>query len=238
MNFNHRIEQLEIMDEEELSPQQLSLAYKDINKSNSLLGGFKVSYDAISNLIQANNRDYSVLDIGCGEGEQLRYLARRFRKEGLRFHFYGLDLNEEAIEMARKKSVDFPELQFFKGDILSPNLELPKCDFVISTLTLHHFIDEKIPAFLDSCGEFATKALVINDLQRGRLPYYLFKIFSLIFIRSPIARNDGLISIRRGFSRNELEMFSVKLNQYAHHIKWKWAFRYVWVMQRQRQKNI
>ena len=41
---------------------------------------------------------------------------------------------------------------------------------------------------------------------------------------------DGLISILRGFKREELESFS-NILQVKPQIKWKWAFRYQWIIQ-------
>ena len=72
--------------------------------------------------------------------------------------------------------------------------------------------------------------VVINDLQRSKLAYYLFKGFSAIFIRTAMARRDGLISIGSGFTREELQDFAKDLPMVQHRIRWKWAFRYVWVM--------
>ena len=167
----------------------------------------------------------------------LRYLANRFRQKGYELKFYGLDLNRQSIELAKENSKDYPEIDFCHGDILDPELELPKCDYVISTLTMHHIENEHIVDFISQCSHYADKAVVINDLQRSKLAYYLFKIFSAIFIKSPIAQNDGLLSIRKGFGKNELETFSKKIIEFEHLIQWKWAFRYVWVMQRRRLKK-
>ena len=238
MRFNNRIFELEIMDQEDLSTVELRKAYKDINRSNYMLGGYRATYRSLLHLCrQKSSKEISLIDIGCGEGGMMRYLADKFRKKGYRIDFYGLDLNKQAIELAIQNSKEYPEIEYHHGNILDTEMKLPKCDYVTSTLTMHHFPDEDIPDFITRCGDFAEKAVVINDLHRSKLAYYLFKIFSAIFIRSAIARNDGLISIRKGFSRNELTVFSKQLIDYSHLIQWKWAFRYVWVMECRRLKN-
>ena len=43
---------------------------------------------------------------------------------------------------------------------------------------------------------------------------------------------DGLTSILRGFKRKDLEKFSKTL-QVIPQIKWKWAFRFQWIIQKQ-----
>ena len=237
MKFDKRIFELEIMDQEELSFAELKAAYRDINRSNYLLGGYRATYSSLLHLLLNQPvKEFNLIDIGCGEGGMLRYLADRFRKKGYSIKFYGLDLNKQSIELAKDNSKAYPEITYCHGDILDPRLELPKCDYVISTLTMHHIENEHIVEFISQCAHYADKAVVINDLQRSKLAYNLFKIFSAIFIKSPIAQNDGLMSIRKGFSKNELETFSKHLYEFEHLIKWKWAFRYVWVMQRGRLK--
>jgi hypothetical protein len=75
------------------------------------------------------------------------------------------------------------------------------------------------------------KTIIINDLQRNKLAYYLFHVFSLIFIKTKIAKQDGLISIRSGFVKSDLQRFGRALPGFIHRIQWRWAFRYIWVMQ-------
>ena len=96
---------------------------------------------------------------------------------------------------------------------------------------MHHFSNEQIPIFLSQFTNLAKIGVIINDLQRSALAYYLFKGFSAIFIKTKIAKHDGLISIKSGFKKKDLITFSKDLSHSAHTINWKWAFRYVWVMQ-------
>jgi hypothetical protein len=77
----------------------------------------------------------------------------------------------------------------------------------------------------------APMAIIINDLQRNKLAYYLFQVFSLIFIKTKIAKQDGLISIRSGFVKSDLQRLGNAVPDYYQRIRWRWAFRYLWVMQ-------
>ena len=45
-----------------------------------------------------------------------------------------------------------------------------------------------------------------------------------------MSREDGLISILRGFKKEELVAFSKKLRFNKYKIQWKWAFRYQWII--------
>ena len=235
MNFRTRIWQTELMDGPGVGPDQLKEVFKDINRSNKLLGGDKSSLKVISSLIKESaKKKISVLDIGCGDGQFLRKLALLNRSAGVESELYGVDNNSEAIAIAREHSKDYPEIQYIYSDILDADDNIPVCDLIISALTMHHISDQDIPRYLNRCSDLASSGIVINDLHRSRLAYYLFMIFSSIFIRSSIAKQDGLVSIRKGFRKKELVAYSDSIKSWRHTIQWKWAFRYVWVMNRDR----
>ncbi|NNE78346.1 MAG: methyltransferase domain-containing protein, partial [Pricia sp.] len=178
------------------------------------------------------------LDMGCGDGTMLKKVAIWARKEGFKVDCIGIDFNEKGLDLARKASADFPEIQYMKQDILTLRPEKLKCDILICTLTMHHFYDEEIPIFLEQFAKLAHIGIVINDLQRSPVAYHLFRVFSAIFVRTKIAKHDGLVSVRRGFTKPELIAFSKSLPSMEHDIRWKWAFRYVWVMRTKRLTEI
>ncbi|MNG31526.1 hypothetical protein D3C84_1173480 [compost metagenome] len=55
-------------------------------------------------------------------------------------------------------------------------------------------------------------------------------MIGIIFNLNKMSREDGLVSILRGFKKNELESFSNKVNLKNYTINWKWAFRYQWII--------
>lgn len=83
----------------------------------------------------APGEDAFVLDVGCGTGEGIRYLARRV-KRGL---LGGLDLSPRMIEAARDKLGDRPGIDLRVGD--AEDLPWPNShfDLAMSTFTIHHF---------------------------------------------------------------------------------------------------
>lgn len=239
MDFLKRNTEPELMDNPDIDGVELRKVLKDINRANRLLGGNSVTINALKSLIDDHSQnEYVILDVGCGDGEMLRQIAKFFRERKIRVKLIGVDLNEQALEIGREQSVQFPEIQFRQQDILAMNGEQLACDFLLCTLTMHHFGDRQIPVFLEKFVKLTSIAVVINDLQRSRLAYYLFKVFSVIFIRTETAKHDGLISIQSGFLKRELLNFSKQLSTVRHKIKWKWAFRYVWVMEHARLSRV
>lgn len=232
MDFSKRHCEDELMDDTALSAQELKNTYKDIDRVNRMLGGDNGILDTIDELVSDNpKQQYSIIDIGCGNGEILRKVCTCFRKKGLGIELIGIDLNEKAIALAKAASRDYPEISYEVVDLLQSSAEGLKADFIISTLTMHHIEETDIPIFLKRSIEMANIAVVINDLQRSPVAYYLFKLFSVIFIKTKIAKNDGLVSIRSGFIKKELFQYSLGFPELDHSIRSKWAFRYVWIMQ-------
>ena len=74
----------------------------------------------------------SLLDIGCGNGHTIRYISARWNDTVC----YGIDLSEEAIEIARE---DVPHAMFTCGAY--EYAELPYCDVVLIMGVLEHFLD-------------------------------------------------------------------------------------------------
>ncbi|WP_299799842.1 methyltransferase domain-containing protein [uncultured Maribacter sp.] len=233
VDFTQRSSEVEIMDTFSGTTNELETILQDINRVNKLLGGYGITLDAVFELLEKENKEsYTILDMGCAEGTMLRKLALAARKKNVKLKLIGVDFNEQGLQLAKQYSSDYPEISYMNTDILSPNFSKWDVDVVMTTLTLHHFTDEGVVEFVNRFVEIAKLGVVINDLERSPVAYYLFKAFSLFFIRTEIAKKDGLLSIRRAFKKEELLHFASQVSNVSHYIKWKWAFRYVWVLKK------
>ncbi|WP_282087131.1 methyltransferase domain-containing protein [Aquimarina algiphila] len=232
INLQHRSNELELMDDPEVEDKALETALSDISKVNKLLGGNSITIRAVHKLIEDtdSSQQLTILDLGCGDGEMLRSIAKSLRKKKRNVKLIGIDLSEKCLTYARKLSVSYPEISYQKQNIL--NLEASKFsyDIILCTLTLHHLKCNEIRDVMKKMIELAKVGVVINDLHRSGIAYYLFKIFSFFFIKGHIAKNDGLISIKRGFKKKELLQYAISMNLQHYNIHWKWAFRYRWVI--------
>lgn len=230
MNFSVRNQALELMDTQPLTLAVLERAYADINTCNRLLGGDAITLQAVWQLIQEHPQpSYTIVDVGCGDGSMLRKLSGFLRARNVVHTLVGVDLKQELLELAAEKSRDFSELRFQQSDVLADDAKL-SCDILINTLTLHHLPEEKLPHFLNAFVRLARVGVVINDLQRSKVAYTLFRLFSALFLKSPIAIHDGLVSITKGFTKKELLQLAKTVPNATHTLRWKWAFRYLWVL--------
>ncbi len=235
MDFSKRNTEKELMDDPEIHKTVLKQVFKDINRANRLLGGNRITIKAIARILKDYPREeYTLIDVGCGDGSMLRAIAKYRREENIKLNLVGIDFSEQALAIAKELSSKYPEISYIREDILTLSPDNTGCDILLCTLTMHHFNNNQIRVFLKKFTAMAAMGVVINDLQRSRRAYYLFKVFSTIFMRTDIAKHDGCISILSGFTLNELKKFSTLLPGVEHTIKWKWAFRYVWVMRTDR----
>lgn len=221
------------MDDFELQGPELKRTLRDLQRINYLLGGNSISLDGVKQLLKdaPGKREIKILDIGCGNGDILRRIALWGNKYEYSLQLIGIDANEHTIKIAREESQDFPEINFMNLDVFSNEFKSLKCDIILCTLTLHHFKDAEITQLLNSFYHQVSLGIVINDLHRTKTAYVLFKLFCAGFVQNKIAREDGLTSILRGFKKKDVLEFSRDLPG-KHQIKWKWAFRYQWIIKR------
>ena len=232
INTQYRTQETEIMDDFSLQGEELRSALDQIAKINQFLGGNKLTLEGIKKLLK--NTDVSqtivIADIGCGNGDMLRMLARYGQKNNINFKLIGIDANAFTINHARILSNDFKNIEYQCMDIFSEEFTTIHYDIVLCTLTLHHFSDKEIIDIITIFNKNATMGIVINDLHRSKLAYHLFELICFVFNLNNMGRKDGLVSILRGFKKRELEAFSKKINLKNDTINWKWAFRYQWLI--------
>jgi 2-polyprenyl-3-methyl-5-hydroxy-6-metoxy-1,4-benzoquinol methylase len=194
-----------------------------------------VTLDGIRQLLnnQPKTKTYTVIDLGCGDGAMLREIARYGLKHQYHFKLLGIDANKDAIAYAKELSSAYPEIEYQSMDIFSERFKELNCDIALCTLFLHHFSQDQIYSFLTRLNNQTNLGIVANDLQRSELAYGLFRLLGLV-ISNPMVKQDGLTSILRAFKRQELVNLSKKLNL-PYQIKWKWAFRYQWILKTKTQ---
>ena len=96
---------------------------------------------------------------------------------------------------------------------------------------MHHFKEDQLVSFLKPVLQKAKLGIVVNDLHRHKLAYYLFKLLCTT-IKNKTIVEDGLTSVLRGFKREELTTISKQINA-NYQIQWKWAFRFQWILKQQ-----
>lgn len=232
VDTSKRTDKEELMDDFSIGGYYLRDVLDKLENINRWLGGNLVTVNSLKKVLKNHPKEQEIIiaDIGCGHGDILRDVAKFGRKKGYKFKLIGVDANPTAIEYADELSTDFSELTFIVEDIFSDNFKNRQFDVVLATLFFHHFKEKPLVSFLEDTLKHTKKAIIVNDLHRHKLAYYLFKLLA-VFISNKMIIHDGLVSVLRGFKRKDLQRISTKINVKPQ-ISWKWAFRWQWILKR------
>lgn len=227
--MKNRSLETELMDDLELSNSELFQTLHQLDTINRWLAESNVFSKSIASEIRKriteNESSILVMDIGCGSGDLLRRIHIELSREELRrVRLMGIDANPNIVEYAKSKS-DRYDLSIECKNVLEKADVFEKADIVLSTLFFHHFNESQITDIVSNFGKDGTQFL-INDLQRSTLAVFLFRLISVPFGLSRMAKNDGVISIKRAFTKKELEELFGSMNVSDLKISWQWAFRY------------
>ena len=230
VSTTYRTEKEEIMDDFSIDGPLLHDALDKLATINKLLGGNGVTLKGLKILLknQPKNKPITIIDLGCGGGDILRSIANYGKKEGYNFQLIGVDANKNATDYGTTLSGDYDNIKFVYVDVFSEEFKAMDYDIVIATLFLHHFKENQLLELMGHLLRKAKSGMVVNDLHRHRLAYYLFKLIT-IPVKNKMIIEDGLTSVLRGFKRKELINISKQLNS-NYQLKWKWAFRYQWIL--------
>lgn len=231
INTTYRSTEVEIMDNFLMEGEMLRESLDKIAAVNRRLGGNNVTINGLKYLLkdETEGSTISIIDLGCGGGDMLRTVADYGRKHKYNFKLIGIDANEYTINYARNISTTYPEITYLKMDVLADEFLALNFDIALATLFLHHLSAEEIESLLTTVMKKANKGVIVNDLHRSKTAYYLFKLICL-FISNPMVRKDGSTSILKSFKKNELISIGKKLQNTVSTVRWKWAFRYQWII--------
>jgi 2-polyprenyl-3-methyl-5-hydroxy-6-metoxy-1,4-benzoquinol methylase len=232
ISTKERTDKEELMDDFSIGGDLLKDTLNKLENINRWLGGNLVTVNSLKKVLKNHPKEQalSIVDIGCGHGDILRDVAKFGRKNGYKMTLLGVDANPTAIAYANELSTAYPEVHFKTEDIFSEEFQKREFDVVLATLFLHHFKEEPLVSFLDNTLKQTKIGVVVNDLHRHTLAYYLFMLLS-VFIKNKMIIEDGLTSVLRGFKRKDLMQLSERL-QVKPQISWKWAFRFQWILKR------
>jgi len=231
VNTDIRSEAEEIMDDFEMTGDLLKSTLHHLDRINKWLGGNQVTLSGIDQLWKDHPKEktITIVDLGCGSGDMLRLIAKKAKRENRKVKLIGIDANNFVIQVAKDQSTLYDEISYQQMMIPSDQFNKLSYDIVLSTLFLHHFTDQEIISLLDLLKKKAKLGIIINDLHRNSMAYGLFYLLSR-FVPNEMVQKDGLTSILRAFKRKDLKYYSKEIGLVQSQIKWKWAFRYQWII--------
>ncbi len=223
MDFTHRSCEKEIMDEGNVDHAQWLLFIKDLTWINHYAGSARAFIYGIKPLYKTSQKSQITLaELACGGGNNLQMLALWAKNKNIQF--FGYDVNRVFIDYAKEHTSKYLDIQFIEQDIFSPEFTRQKFDIILCNLFCHHLTDLELVNFLKQVYQQAQLGVIINDLHRSRWAFLGFKILSFFKKFSSMVKNDGLVSIQRGFTRKELDQFLQQAGIQHYRIKWCFPF--------------
>ena len=197
-------ESRERMDNPDCDPEELRNTYRQFGRVNSLISQWGSIYKSKIRPHLQQNSQMSLLDIGFGGGDIPIALARWAANDGFDLSITAIDPDPRAINFVAE--LDYPSnIGFLQCGISELNPSGEKFDFVISNHLIHHLEKEELLNTLEQSRALSTTSVIFNDLRRSDWAYFLFNIFSRPIFRSSFITEDGLTSIKRSYTKRELQ---------------------------------
>lgn len=193
-DLGRRSDEPELLDEG-VPAAEARVSLADLRFVNRWLGNATTFIEAVRPFLVAAPRP-RLLDVGCGSADVPAAMVRALGRP-----MVAIGLDSKFLHLEQVPSEVLP----VQGDVRQVPFRDGSFDVVTASLFLHHFGDRELPEVLRGLYRLARRALVVNDLRRARVPYYFGRVLFPVLFRSPVSVADGLVSIRRGFTRRELE---------------------------------
>jgi 2-polyprenyl-3-methyl-5-hydroxy-6-metoxy-1,4-benzoquinol methylase len=176
--------------------QRLSFEFRNGDRLMQLLGPLLALLRE-----QVTERPLRIVDIGCGMGFVLRWLAA-YGGLGDDVELLGCDFNPTLIANAEKLAREEGLRCHFRVTNAF-TLEQPAHVF-LSTGVIHHFRGDALTEFFRSQAGVGAKAMLHCDIKASWAAPIGSWIFHQARMREPLARHDGVLSAVRAHTREAL----------------------------------
>jgi SAM-dependent methyltransferase len=197
MFLRQRSTQTEYFDLPDRTEAEVADAFRDLNRVNSLFR-FSHPFEAVLPrwLGSKNCERLDILDVGAGTGLLGKKLTAWAQRRGWRWRFTNLDTNPLALKIGSQPH-----------GIVGSALKLPfangSFDLVVASQMTHHLTDEQVVTHWREAWRVTRDAIFICDLHRNAMLYALVWLTLRLMHADRTVLEDGLISVRRGFRRDE-----------------------------------
>ena len=200
----------ELLDDPRADPAAVRRELNDIARLNGLFGGTRAVVRELETVFRRGKREegrgksttWTLLDVGTGLGDIPRAAAAAARRHGISLQLVGVELNRAAAAAARGvDGADPMALVLADGGALPL---LPRSvDIVIVSQVLHHLPRDVTVRWIAQLGTLARRAVILADLRRSRVAMAALWLVSYPLGFSAVTRHDGVLSLRRGYTRDE-----------------------------------
>jgi 2-polyprenyl-3-methyl-5-hydroxy-6-metoxy-1,4-benzoquinol methylase len=192
--------QEELMDDPALSAETYAAVLRDLAQVNTVTMARRPTLSFLERALGSATH-FSLLDVGFGDGDMLRAIARWAKDRQITAELIGIDLNPRSETVARAATPAEMPIRYLTGDYAS--LTDHPFDFIISSLVAHHMSHAQLIGFLSFMDGHSARGWQVNDLHRHRVAWGGFWVLSRVMRWHPIVQHDGQLSIARSYRPGE-----------------------------------
>jgi len=196
----------EILDDPDIDDAIRTRSLADVARSNTMFGGWRAVEAELANVLGSTRpRSISLLDVGTGIGDIPSLAMKSWRAHGVTITAFGLDLSTCLLRQARDGGL-IP----ICADALALPLASKSVDIAICSQTLHHFESGDVITVLRELDRVARQRVIVSDIRRSWLAAAGIWLASYPLHFHPVSRHDGVVSVLRGFTPEELRQLVQK----------------------------
>lgn len=195
----------ELMDSADCNPVLLNNTYRHFTHINRMLSGWELLFHRyIAPRCTDDKKVYTLLDIGFGGGDIPLHMRELAFKYGINLKITAIDTDPRALYYVnttfRNTGISFQCVS--EQELVQ---EGETFDFVISNHLMHHLDGPELISLLSNAKKLANEMVLFSDLCRSDIAWLLFNGLTLFSFRDSFIRYDGLTSIRRSYTVDELQ---------------------------------
>jgi len=217
----------ELMDRPQPVSAELDTDLHNLRQLNRYFGSYRLIEHFLRRWLRPRT-PMRVLDLATGSGDIPRLVVDYARRIGAAVSVDAVDQQRSTVEIARRLSADYPEIEFTEGDVMT--FEREPYDVVLCSLALHHFSEADAVTLLRRCRELSQRYVLIADLRRGWLATAGVYLLTSLFFREPMTQTDARLSAERAFSFAEFRSLA-ELAGWKNfgHAKFAFARQAIWI---------
>lgn len=212
----------ELMDDPALAAETYHAVLADLAKVNRITLAYRPTLAFLRRAAGRYGR-LRLLDVGFGDGDMLRQVARWAAARGIAAELTGIDLNPRSVAAAEAVPSPGAPIRYLAGDYA--DLAGGGFDCVISSLVAHHMTEDELRAFLRFMEREAASGWFVNDLHRHGIAYAAWPPLSRAMRWHPIVRADGHTSIARSYRPGEWHALLASEGLGAARVRRRFPFR-------------